>query len=372
MNELTYRTRLTHFINAAAKEKIDVVLFYSDVWRRGNVQYICGWREAGGGIGQASALVYCSTGEDPVLFVGFEQVPAAEHQTWIKQVEPFDNVSKVLMEHQARLKTLKVGIVGLDIMPATIYKMLKEIYHNADIVDLNPLMYSFRRIKEPEELQIMREASAISDEGMKAALNAIHEGVSEEELAFAAKRRFAELGADPSFCPVVGFGENAAQAMRHPGERRLKRGEIVLLDFGALYRGYAGDTSRTIAFGHIGDEMKKILDTALQAHDQARQVVRPGILASEVDKLIRLAAEKSNLGKYVIHDAGHGVGIDQEENFPIGPAGSQITLVPNMTFTIEAGIYVPNVGGVRIEDVVAVTANGVEILNKVEHNLAIG
>jgi Xaa-Pro aminopeptidase len=284
------------------------------------------------------------------------------------RVERSDRLDAVLADVRHSLRPQRVGLIGENLLPLATYRQLATGLAEVEMVNAMPLLTRQRRVKSPEEIALMREAAALSDGAMEAALAALRDGATEAEIAAAGNAFIMSHGAALSFYPTVGSGPNSARAMQLATDRPVRPGELVLLDFGAYHRGYYGDISRTVGFGELPPGQRRILETAIAAGEAGLEVIRPGAMIKDVELTIRGVISEGGFGAYLLHNIGHGIGADQEEDFPIGPE-SEIVLEPGMTFTVEPGIYQPGVGGCRIEDVVVVTDDGVEILSRVRRDL---
>lgn len=173
-----------------------------------------------------------------------------------------------------------------------------------------------------------------------------------------------------SFDTMVLAGANAALPHGTPGLTKIKKGDLVLFDLGVVYQGYCSDITRTIAYGDITDKQAEIYNTVLKAEEAAVSAVKPGVKASELDLTARNIIAEAGYGDYFPHRLGHGLGISVHE-YPSMTTTNNLQIKPGMVFTIEPGIYVPDVAGVRIEDDLLVTENGAEILTKFPKSLQI-
>jgi len=342
------------------ERNLDYLVIYSDAWRAGNVRYLADWWTTGGGISQAFSILVVPYDGEPHLFVGFEQVEAARAESWIPQIKSFEEIHEWI--HKIPIKRPKFGFVGRDIMPALTFEIFSKEFPKEQLHDASDTLSNLRRIKTSWEIDLMEKAGKLSDAGVEAAINAVKEGVTEIELEIVAVKTIVSGGGGLSFVPTVGSGPNSAHAMRRAGQRPIRKGDLILLDFGATYGGYYGDVTRTVAYGRLDTKSFDILSIALEAQRSGREFARPGVKACDIDTAVRRVIEEAGYGKYFIHNTGHGIGLDQEENLPIGPR-SHITIQPRMTFTIEAGIYLSGTGGVRVEDTVVATDSGVKSFN---------
>ncbi|HUF89526.1 MAG TPA: Xaa-Pro peptidase family protein [Gemmatimonadota bacterium] len=219
-----------------------------------------------------------------------------------------------------------------------------------------------RAVKSAAEIEAIRRACRVADATFEVMLGVIREGVTERELAARLGLELAREGADgPSFEPIVAFGERAALPHARPSARELRRGEVVLFDFGALVDGYVSDMTRTVAFGDPGPELRDIYSGVLAAQEAALRGIRAGMSGPEADALARDPLEAAGYGELFGHSLGHGIGLEVHEA-PRLSKKSEDRLVPGMTVTVEPGVYLEGVGGVRIEDDVVIRESGLEIL----------
>ncbi len=228
-----------------------------------------------------------------------------------------------------------------------------------------------RMMKDEQELAYMRTASKMNDEITRRTIEGLREGMTELEACRMYLENAKQVGADgPSFDPLVCFGANCAEPHHSSDNTRLKPGDSVILDVGALYRRYASDMTRTVFWKYAGEEQKKVHEIVTRANAAGRAAVRPGVPMSEFDFAARSVIEEAGYGKYFIHRTGHGIGLNVHEP-PDNSAASATIAQPGMTFSVEPGVYLPGKFGVRVEDLVAVTADGCETLNALTHELKI-
>ncbi|MCB9455379.1 MAG: aminopeptidase P family protein [Anaerolineaceae bacterium] len=220
-----------------------------------------------------------------------------------------------------------------------------------------------RAIKNADEVAAMRRAIHISEQALDKMLAWVKPGMTEREIATFLSDELSALGSQGiAFEPLVQTGPNSALPHGMLTDRKLGRDEFFLVDFGGRFGGYPADITRTFCIGTPSAEMQKIYDTVLAANEAAKAVAGPGVTMGAVDKAARDVIEAAGYGVYFTHRTGHGLGMDGHELIPQIASGVEDTLQPGMTFTIEPGIYVPGLGGVRIEDDVVITENGAEIL----------
>ncbi|MEX0992086.1 MAG: aminopeptidase P family protein [Actinomycetota bacterium] len=228
-----------------------------------------------------------------------------------------------------------------------------------------------RWVKDAEELALIEEAQAITDTGFKAILPELREGVTERELARDLERRLEEHGAEgPAFDTIAAFGEDAAEPHHQPTDRALRHGDIVKLDFGARYDGYHSDMTRTVAFGEPSHELRTVYALVREAQQVGIDAVRAGVRGKDVDRAARAVIEAAGYGEAFGHGLGHGVGLEIHEG-PTLSSTFEGELPAGAVVTVEPGIYLPGIGGVRIEDMVEVTDEGCRVLPATQKELVI-
>lgn len=231
-------------------------------------------------------------------------------------------------------------------------------------------MIGLRARKLPAEIDAMRRAVQISETALGRVLADVAPGMTEKAVAARLAAVQTELGAAGlSFAPLVQSGPNSANPHGASSDRVIEDGDLLLIDFGCLVDGYPSDITRTVVIGTPSDEIRRIHETVARANAAARAVVRPGVPMRDVDKAARDVIDAAGYGDYFIHRTGHGLGLDVHEPIPQIAANVDDLLEAGMTFTIEPGIYIAGLGGVRIEDNVVVTEDGVEVLTSYPREL---
>jgi len=233
---------------------------------------------------------------------------------------------------------------------------------------LSSLVRELRMRKDRREVEMMGHAAKAADRVFDEILSWDLVGMRERELALKIELAIRELSDGISFEPIVASGENGANPHHEPGERRLRKGDMVILDYGARWKGYCSDITRTIALGHPNGRLIEVYDVVREAQERAYKAAREGVLARDVDSAAREVIAGAGYSEYFPHRTGHGLGLDVHEEPYIGPDG-EVVLENGMTFTIEPGIYVPGLGGVRIEDDVVVRDGRGKRLTRAEREL---
>ncbi len=249
------------------------------------------------------------------------------------------------------------------------YRTWKEDTPDAEFVPLGEEIESIRRCKEPQEIASIKKAIDIATQAFTRIYDKITPGRTEREIANELDYEMRRLGADaPSFETIVASGPRAALPHAHPTDKVLESGEMVIVDFGCQRDGYCSDETCTLSLGEAKGEMKKIYGIVQTAKQKGIEAVKAGLPVQELDMVVRGCVEEAGYGEFFRHGTGHGIGVAVHE-FPAVTVRSQGLLEENMIITVEPGIYIPHVGGVRLEDMVLVTENGGEVLTHLRKDL---
>lgn len=242
---------------------------------------------------------------------------------------------------------------------------LGEAFPEVAFVDGDDCLAGLRIIKGPAEIEKMRQAARIAEQALFTTLQGLRAGMTEKAVANELIIQLLRAGSDPGlpFSPIVAFGENTANPHAVPTDRALKPGDVLLVDWGAGCEGYLSDITRTFTFGDVDPELRQVGEIVLRANQAGRVAGRPGVEAGAIDRAARAVIEKAGYGHAFIHRTGHGLGLEAHEP-PYIHDGNQEVLAVGMTFTVEPGVYLPGKGGVRIEDDVVVTDDGLESLSE--------
>jgi len=243
------------------------------------------------------------------------------------------------------------------------YAQYRKFAKPIKLVSSSGLIYRQRLIKDGQELKVIQQAIDIAEKAFKKLQRWVRPGLTEREVAARLEYEMQRLGAQgPSFPTIVAAGPNASLPHYEPGSRKVKKSEGILIDWGARIGWYVSDLTRMIWPGSIPRRLARVYEVVREAHDRAVDAVRPGVTAHAVDRIARSCITKAGYGARFNHALGHGIGLDVHEAPRVGK-GTQDELRPGMVITIEPGIYLPGVGGVRLESDVLVTKTGYQVLS---------
>ncbi|HEU0264148.1 MAG TPA: Xaa-Pro peptidase family protein [Geobacterales bacterium] len=277
-----------------------------------------------------------------------------------------DGVMELLSGEQARSLAFEPEQLTVAFLDS-----LREKLPGVELVPLATDLAELRRVKDSGELLSLERIATLASDALRSLLPQIQPGVRERDLALDLEYLMRRAGADDrAFDFIVASGERGAMPHGRGSEKPLARGELVTIDFGALLDGYHSDETVTVAVAEVSSEQRRVYQVVKDAHDRAIDAVRPGVTCKELDAVARDYIAAQGYGDYFGHGLGHGVGLNVHERPVISPRGSGL-VEEGMVFTIEPGIYIPGWGGVRIEDMIAVTADGCRLLTTVSKELQI-
>ena len=248
------------------------------------------------------------------------------------------------------------------------YLILADRLKDFSIQPVGDVLKNRRAIKNDEEIQKIKYAQKITDKAFSKIIHAIKSGMTEYELAAILEYNIKVEGADLAFPSIVAFGENTSKPHAHPSERKLKKNEPILMDFGAKYAGYCSDMTRTVYFGKPDPEFKRTYNILLMAQKEAIAKIHAGLTAAEADSFAREILIAENMGDQFVHSLGHGVGVDIHEQ-PNVSMHNAMSLQENMVVTVEPGVYFPGKYGIRIEDLIVIGEKKSIDLTKSNKNL---
>jgi Xaa-Pro aminopeptidase len=244
-------------------------------------------------------------------------------------------------------------------------------FEGVELVAADPLVEELRRVKDAGEIDRIRRACAIADAAFQALLPRLSEGITEREFAIALEFGMRELGASGnSFDPIIASGPNGSKPHAIPSDRVIGRNELVVCDFGCIVDGYCSDMTRTVSVGDPGPDARHLYDVVLESQQAGRALVAASVECSAVDRASRDVIADAGWADAFSHGTGHGVGLEIHEAPRVASTASDTLLVGDVV-TVEPGVYLPGVGGVRIEDTVVVGADGAEALTLTSKELVL-
>lgn len=342
--------RLVKLKNLITEKDLEAVLIYMPVNRR----YFSGFTGSAG-----YALIF----RDKNYFLSdFRYIQQSQ-----KQCEGFEiitiSIENTLSKILASFNITKLGIED-NFMDVAAYLKLKQDIPDIEMTGIGKDLIMIRAVKDEKELEYISKAADIADSAFSDILNFIRPGVSEIEIADRLEAFMKGKGASGiSFDTIVASGVRSSLPHGVASDKLIEDGDFLTLDFGCIYNGYCSDMTRTIVVGKASDKQKKIYSIVLEAQLKALELVKPGEICKNIDSAARNVIADSGYSDYFGHGLGHGVGLEVHELPVLNPLG-EIRLQENMVITDEPGIYIPDFGGVRIEDLVVVKQNGPVILSK--------
>ncbi|MCI0554285.1 MAG: Xaa-Pro peptidase family protein [Anaerolineae bacterium] len=252
------------------------------------------------------------------------------------------------------------------------FRHVKNGAPEADYPDASDVLSGLRLRKDKAEVDAMRHAVKIAQDALEATIPSIKVGMTERELASELVVQLLKHGSDSEmpFAPIVSAGPNGANPHASPTDRKLQKGDLLVIDWGASHAGYISDLTRTFAVGEVDAEYEKIHKIVQKANAAGRAAAKPDVPCADVDKAARDVIEKSGYGVYFTHRTGHGIGMEGHEE-PYMRGDNMQLLEPGMAFTIEPGIYLPGRNGVRIEDNVVITEAGADVLSDMPREMRV-
>jgi Xaa-Pro aminopeptidase/Xaa-Pro dipeptidase len=338
--------------------KIDGLIFFN----MNNILYLSGFT------GSDGVLLINST-KAKLLVDGRYTTQAGLEVVRDIQIIEYENKIEEIIQAIKELKLKRVGFEA-DSITVEMYHRLTNRIQREVFVDLTDELKLLRSCKDESEIALMKKAAEISSGAILSLIPQIKPGWTEKELALELEYNARKSGAAGlAFEAIVAAGENAALPHAQPTDRKIKKGDFVVIDFGVKFSGYCSDETCTIAFGKLTDKQKNAYEIVKDAHDRALVMVGANVHAAGIDHCARSVFGKK-YGKYFVHGTGHGVGLEVHEAPRLASNSSDI-LKPQMVVTVEPGLYIPGLWGIRIEDTVLVKKNSCEKLTKMDKELII-
>ncbi len=340
-------------------DNVESVLITSDVNRR----YFTGMKSSAGTVLAFRNKAY--------LLIDFRYIEKARET--VKTAEVLET-KELYKEISALLRQEGVKNLAIEAMDVTVSRLnvMKKHLQCVDIIETDTLSNTINRlrsVKDEKEIECIRKAQEIAESAFEHILGFIKEGVTEREIALELDRLMLENGAECiSFDTIALAGENTSMPHGVPSDKKVKKGEFVLMDFGAVYNGYHSDMTRTVCVGEPDEEMIKVYNVVLVAQEKSIAAAKAGITGKELDAIARRHICDAGYGEYFGHSLGHGVGLEIHEQPNAAPSFDK-KLEKGAVITIEPGIYIAGKFGVRIEDFVILTENECINLTKCAKNI---
>jgi len=359
-----YTNRVKRLRQTLAEEGLDALVVTNPENRR----YLSGFTGHDSGADSAGALVIAV--DDAILITDGRYIEQAEHEVAGLRIKKREaTLAPLLAELLAEARATTDGFEATHLTVALLEDFQQAA--SADKGESNPVSFRATRslverqrvVKDALEIAAIERAVAVTDETFEHICGFLRAGLTERQIAQEIERYMEERGAEGlAFNSIVASGPNAALPHAVPGNRRIGEGEPITIDMGAKVDGYCADMTRTVCLGQPDPEMAKTYDLVLRAQETCLQGLHPGLNGKQADALARDVFLAAGREDQYLHSTGHGLGLEIHENPRLSKYGEESILAPGMAITIEPGLYVPDVGGVRIEDTAIVTEDGIRIL----------
>jgi Xaa-Pro aminopeptidase len=353
-----YKKRNSILLKILKQKNLDAILFFS----KENIRYLCGFTGSSG-------VLLCRP-HSRIFFTDSRYIEQAENEVIGAKVRPANLGTFEVYNYLDANGIRNVGIESAGLTYQE-FLILKKMLRRAKIKPLFDELQELRAVKAPQELKSIKNAVRIAESALREVMKLIKTGITESEIAIELEHCMKLNGSDElPFNVIVLSGKNTSLPHGRPGKRRLKKGDLILIDFGARSGGYCSDETVTFVFGGVNREQSMVYNAVNDARKYAIESIREGVKASEIDSVARGYLDKKGLAKYFGHGLGHGVGLAIHES-PRLSNNSKTVLKSGMVLTVEPGVYIPGWGGVRLEDMVEVNEKGAKILTGVSKELRI-
>ena len=302
----------------------------------------------------------------------FEQAGSQSDFDIVLHAEHTGHKHKIYDEVAKQVKDMKITKLGFEQQHVNFgnYMKLKDLI-KIEMVPTNDLVENLRMVKTPEEIEKIRYSSKITDQAYLHILKFIKPGMTELAVSEELESFISESGgATSTFSPIVASGVRGSYPHGRASDKIIEQGDMITIDFGTNYKGYWSDISRVVSIGEPAEKLKEIHQVILTSFTNCVENIKPGMTDQEVDKLMRDHLIETGFNEYSGTGTGHGIGLEVHEK-PLFSVDSEKVLKPGMTITIEPGIYLPGIGGARIEDMLLVTEDGCEVLSPSTKELVI-
>ena len=351
------------FNNLEKKPDLILIKNSAETYIDDNFFYVTGLEK---GLFEGSVAILFPTGNIDTVVSELEEETAKKADVNVKVYKNEEDFINILKDCISSINTIGLNFNGITYKD---FYNLKNIFPKLEFFDVSESFNKTRLIKDEYEINLIKKACKITDKVIEKIPQFLHEGISEFELAAEIDYLMQKNGADKSaFETISSFGKNTSQPHYTHGDTRLKKGDFVLCDFGACFKKYNSDITRTFVFGKASDKQNEMYKTVLEAHRIGLDIVKPGLKANKVHEAVSLYIDKTEFKGRFIHSTGHSLGLAVHDGGVRFSTSCEVELKENMVFTVEPGVYIPGFGGVRIEDDVLIKKDGVELLTKTPRN----
>jgi len=350
MENSLYEERLNSIRKIMDSSHLDGILFSS----LENIRYLCGFTGTDG--------AFLITQKESFFLTDSRYWTQADEEVKGSQIIHYKKKMEGIASFLLDLKLKNIGFESSFLTYSSHQFLLERLAHQTNLIPLEDELKNLRAVKDAQELTLIRRAIDISSNAFFHIMEILKEGVLEKEAAQEMESFMKRNSADAiGFDIIIASGKRSALPHGKPSGKRIEKGDFILIDFGSGFQGYHSDQTRTVVCDKPSLEQQKIYQIVKEAHDKAIEKVRPDIPLSEVDGAARDHIRNQGYGEYFGHGTGHGIGLAVHED-PVVNSENKGLVQEGMVFTIEPGIYMPDWGGVRIEDMIRVTSHGAEVL----------
>ena len=384
ISDSEFKERILRVKSIMRRKELDLLIVYSNQVDPGNVRYLADYWP----IFEQTFVVLPLEGE-PILLAGAECSSYARKTSRISDVRLIQDVmipgeeypgaeittwDEIFSGIKGESRISRVGIAGLDVLggfPTHAYRNLKRALKGKEIVKADDVMIEVRSIKSEAELRMIRRAYELADKGLDAAISAVKEGVTERQIEAEAEYAIMSAGGEdhpvPWPCQLIASGPNTGLALNRPSNRKIRKGEHVLLTVGALYEGYNSAVARPLFVGTPSEEYKRVIKVVERTMKAVINAIKPGA-SSEIDKAGRKILEETGYVKYNPYGLAHSIGLVEAEPPFFGPEAKE-EVKPNMVISVDVALFGLKFGGLRYEDGFIVKEDGIEPLSKYTREL---
>ena len=353
-----FENRQNKLKSVLAEQGLDGIL----ITRLSNVRYICGFT------GSAGSCIVTSNG-DYFITDGRYMEQSKQEVKGFERVVDYGTHIEVAQKNNLIPKGLKLAVEG-DFLSLSLYNQLNELFPDIKWESTKMILENLAAVKDESELEALRTAVEITDKVFDEVLQFFKMGISEKGIALELAMRYQKYGEGEAFPSIVASGPNSALPHAQPGERKLQKGDFVVVDAAAKYAGYHADMTRTVVIGKPTEKHHEVYELVKKSQQAGIDAAKAGVSCKAVDDATRDVIANAGYGDKFIHSTGHGIGLEIH-TFPRLSQQSEEVLKENNVVTIEPGVYLSGWGGVRIEDDIVVKKGGNEILNKTPRELMV-